>query len=147
MPVYRRVSRRVRMLVPFASVHHIGSTILPGALTKGDLDLLVRVQSRGDFVEARRILRRHFRRNKPSTSNAYFTSFLLGRQGGFDVGMQLTIKGAKTDTFLRFNRILRRNPRLLAEYNAVKKAASGGRQPAYRRAKALFIQRALGRAN
>jgi GrpB-like predicted nucleotidyltransferase (UPF0157 family) len=142
---YRRTSRRVRRLVPFARVHHIGSTMIPTALTKGDLDLLVRVRSRDDFVKARAILRRHFRRNKPSTSNAYFTSFLLGTHGGLDVGMQLTIQGSKTDTFLRFNRLLRGDPRLVSEYNRVKRAWSGGRQPAYRRAKAEFIGRVLGK--
>ena len=142
---YRRIARRVRELVPFAGVHHIGSTTLPTALTKGDLDLLVRVRSRDDFVKARTILRRHFRRNKPSTSNAYFTSFLLGRHEGFDVGMQLTVKGSKTDTFLRFNRLLRDDPRLISEYNRVKRAWSGGRQPAYRRAKAEFIGKVLGK--
>lgn len=35
---------RVAELIPGAEIEHVGSTSIPGALTKGDVDLLVRVE-------------------------------------------------------------------------------------------------------
>jgi len=40
---FQRHSREIRVLVPSATVEHVGATAVPGLLTKGDLDLLVRV--------------------------------------------------------------------------------------------------------
>jgi GrpB-like predicted nucleotidyltransferase (UPF0157 family) len=40
---FARHRAHVLDLVPDAEVAHVGSTSIPGALTKGDLDLLVRV--------------------------------------------------------------------------------------------------------
>jgi GrpB-like predicted nucleotidyltransferase (UPF0157 family) len=51
-------ARAIRELLPAAAVEHIGATAIPGALTKGDLDLLVRgdyesyTQAKGAFIEA-----------------------------------------------------------------------------------------------
>ena len=45
---------RVLGLIPVAEVEHVGSTSIPGALTKGDVDLLVRVHA-GEFDAADRL--------------------------------------------------------------------------------------------
>ena len=36
-------TRRIMRLLPYVDVHHVGSTAIPNALTKGDVDLNVRV--------------------------------------------------------------------------------------------------------
>lgn len=41
--LFREVEARVRALLPGVSVEHVGSTSLPDGLTKGDLDVQVRV--------------------------------------------------------------------------------------------------------
>jgi len=48
-------SRTILSLQPDAEVHHVGSTAIPGLLTKGDLDILVRVD-RNRFADADALL-------------------------------------------------------------------------------------------
>jgi len=51
--------RDVVALLPAAEDEHVGATAVPGALTKGDVDLLVRASER-EFAEAVSILRNRY---------------------------------------------------------------------------------------
>jgi len=52
---FERAAAALFVLVPFAAVEHVGSTAVPGSATKGDLDILVRVD-RADFENAQFVL-------------------------------------------------------------------------------------------
>lgn len=41
--VFEEQKARIIILIPFADVQHIGSTSIPNSITKGDLDLVIRV--------------------------------------------------------------------------------------------------------
>ena len=41
--VVAKLNASLRPLLPTAEIEHIGATAIPGALTKGDLDVMVRV--------------------------------------------------------------------------------------------------------
>src|SRR5688572_2454533 len=71
---FRRYRRRLQRLLPRAEILHVGSTAVPGSLTKGDLDIQVRVE-REAFRETRRTLAQHFARNTGSTATSSFASF------------------------------------------------------------------------
>jgi GrpB-like predicted nucleotidyltransferase (UPF0157 family) len=61
---FQRHSREIRTLVPSATVEHVGATAIPGSLTKGDLDLLVRVPA-GDFPAGVAALRSRYAVEQP----------------------------------------------------------------------------------
>ncbi|MFE8603678.1 GrpB family protein [Archangium violaceum] len=51
---FRGHHARLSSLLPYADIQHVGSTAIPGARTKGDLDIQVRVPP-GRFAEAERL--------------------------------------------------------------------------------------------
>ena len=65
-----RIARRL----PAAEIEHVGSTSIPGALTKGDLDLLVRVDVVG-FDPAVTALRAMYAVHQPENWTPTYASF------------------------------------------------------------------------
>src|SRR5262249_15549933 len=72
--VVSRVFARLAALLPDAELHHIGATALPTGVTKGDVDVLVRVPAAG-FPAAVAALRRDFAVKQPDNWTAEFASF------------------------------------------------------------------------
>src|SRR5258708_1816260 len=58
--LFAKVDARVRSLLPSALVEHVGSTSLPDGLTKGDLDVQVRVRAEDCLLRARPDLRGNY---------------------------------------------------------------------------------------
>ncbi|MES5047191.1 GrpB family protein [Rhizobium nepotum] len=58
-----------------AEIEHVGATAVPGCLTKGDLDICIRVAAT-DFDAADRILARSFQRNPGSVRSGAFSAFM-----------------------------------------------------------------------
>jgi GrpB-like predicted nucleotidyltransferase (UPF0157 family) len=117
--IFSRVSTQLRGLLPDAELHHIGATAIPGALTKGDLDVLVRVD-RVRFQPARDLLRGSFEVKQPQNWDAHFASF--GSDAGYalPVGVQLVVKESEADFFLFVHEYILSHPDILATYNRVK---------------------------
>lgn len=65
---------RLRRLLPGAEIEHIGATAIPGTLTKGDVDLCVRV-ARAGFRAAADTLAVHFTTKQPENWTEDFASF------------------------------------------------------------------------
>src|SRR5687767_5045238 len=79
--------RVIRTLLPRARVEHVGSTAVPGSVTKGDLDICVIVEP-ADLPEADALLGGRYRRNLGSIHTAEFAAFTADG-GAIDVGIQL----------------------------------------------------------
>ena len=60
--LFLEVEAQLRSAIPYAEIHHVGSTAIPGSFTKGDLDVLVRVP-RSLFSAAEATLAEIFERN------------------------------------------------------------------------------------
>ncbi|GEP05114.1 GrpB family protein [Methylobacterium oxalidis] len=120
-----------------AGIEHVGATAIPHCLTKGDLDLAIRVEER-DFETCRRLLAGRFAPNPGSVSTASFCAFA---DAGSDppVGIQLVVRGSELDVFTRFRDRLRADPNQVRAYNALKLRHAGGSMKRYRDAKAAFI--------
>jgi GrpB-like predicted nucleotidyltransferase (UPF0157 family) len=86
--------------LPFAEIEHIGSTAIRGALTKGDLDVLVRV-SETDFRVAEEVLSGLFARNEGTARMDFFASF-KDESARPPLGIQLVVRGTEWDVFSRF---------------------------------------------
>jgi GrpB-like predicted nucleotidyltransferase (UPF0157 family) len=140
--LFERTAAILRGLLPAsADIRHIGATVVPGCLTKGDLDIVVRVEA-ADFLAADAAIAAHFARNTGSTRTDTFSAF---EDGGTTphLGVQLVVVGAPEDCFHTFAEVLRCDPDLLARYNDLKRQYDGHPMEVYRAAKDDFIAGAL----
>jgi GrpB-like predicted nucleotidyltransferase (UPF0157 family) len=137
---YADASSFLRHLLPAeAEIHHVGSTSIPGSITKGDVDICVRVPP-FLFALCDQELAKHYPRNNGSPHTDAFASFSKG-----NMGIQLVVAGSDLDVFLAFRDMLAANPALLAQYNTLKQACEGDPVPVYREKKAAFIESLLCR--
>jgi GrpB-like predicted nucleotidyltransferase (UPF0157 family) len=134
----------ITALLAEAEVEHIGSTAVPGALTKGDLDLLVRVPH-SQFDSAVAALRRRYAVNQPQSWTSQFASFKQEPADEIPVGVQLVTAGGKDDAlFLAWRDRLRADSGLRERFNAFKRGQVGAGSDEYIEAKAEFIEAELG---
>jgi len=132
----------LRGLLPAsAEILHIGATSIPDCLTKGDLDLVVRI-NRHDFVAARDALDSSCGTNLGSVRDESFASYAIEGHR-LPVGVQLVVRGSTYDGFHIFWDRMRASPSLREDYNALKQRWEGGDMEAYRAAKNDFISAVL----
>ncbi len=129
---------RLAPLLPGAEIEHIGSTSIPGLLTKGDLDINIRV-AREDFEQAIGVLQQFYEVNQPENWNESFASFKDDHSFPLDFGAQLTVIGSELDDFVNLRDKLKSDGELLAAYNAMKSKYQGSSMDEYREAKAEFF--------
>lgn len=135
--LFKEQKMRILSVIPNAKIEHIGSTAIAGSVTKGDLDINVRVPI-DDFNDAISKLKGLYEINQPENWNEGFASF---KNDALDLGVQLTVVGSKADDFVKLRDILINNPALAAEYNQMKQKCEGQDMDEYRKAKADFFQK------
>jgi GrpB-like predicted nucleotidyltransferase (UPF0157 family) len=138
--LFERERRRIAAALPDAQIEHVGATAIPGALTKGDLDLNVRVAG-ARFAAAEAALAGLYARNTASDHSATFAAFT---DDALDLGVQLTAIGSAEDFFLRQRDRLLADPRLCAAYDDLKRRFAGQRMVDYRAAKEAFWREVAG---
>ncbi len=138
---FERHQRWLLELIPGSEIHHVGSTAVAGALTKGDLDILVLVPAEV-FPRAEALLAERLDRNAPNWHSEVFSSFKDDTSDP-PLGVQLAVRGSGSEHFLQFRDLLASEPGTLAEYNALKKQFEGGDMNAYRERKGGFVERLL----
>lgn len=127
-------------LLPLSRVEHIGASSVPGAVSKGDLDIfvgvepteiestIVKLQSLG-FEEKLDTLR---------------TPELCMLEAPFEaVAIQVVVHGSKYEFFLTFRDLLRSSSQLVEEYNKLKISCEGLTHAEYRQKKSAFVERVL----
>jgi GrpB-like predicted nucleotidyltransferase (UPF0157 family) len=129
------------VLPPTADVRHVGATAVPGCLTKGDLDIVVRVPV-DQFSDADAVLASHFARNEGSVRSGTFAAFEDAASNPH-LGIQLVAINGPLDFFHLFVEALQRSPRLVEEYNALKRQHDGANMVQYRLAKDAFVEAVL----
>ena len=135
--LYAKVERRIHGVLPDADVRHVGSTAIRGSLTKGDLDVVVRVEQ-DDFRDADRVLADMFSRNEGSDKTDAFSAFMDSRSSP-ELGVQLVVAGTEMDTFADWIDRLTSDSKLRASYDALKARFHGKAMNDYRKAKEAFI--------
>ncbi len=118
-----------------------GATSIPGALTKGDIDLHLRVPTEC-FTEALDLLRAAYPVSSPGSWAQ--TLAVFGIPGPRPTGLAATPTGSEHDKrFVVSWREIGRRPELLAEYNRVKRGAWGGDD--YEERKSAFFSSVITR--
>ena len=135
-----RLLPQLRRLLPAAGIEHIGATAIPGTMTKGDVDVCVRIAPE-DFRAVSDTLAAHFAINQPENWTADFASF--GDDAGFElpVGVQLVARDSEADQFVFLREYFIANPAARADYNRLKLRHAADGPEAYWQAKnALFAK-------
>ena len=141
--LYGAVAERLRRLLPQADIRHVGGTAIPGSLTKGDLDVVVRVQP-NDFASAEELLAKEFARNTGSDRTDDFSAF-VGESTVPELGIQLVAVGGSADTFHVWVQQLLDDPTLRRKYDELKRSFDGLAMEEYRTAKSAFIEKHVQR--
>ncbi|WP_314925775.1 GrpB family protein [Aeromonas piscicola] len=142
--LFLRYERKVKNLLPNARVEHVGASSIPLAISKGDLDIFIGVES--DELEAAvQILTTLGFKEKVDTLRTLELCMLESKSSD-DVAFQLVANGSEFEFFLIFRDKLRANPSLVQQYNALKMSCEGLSQDDYRRKKSDFINHVLTRA-
>lgn len=136
---FKSQSKRIKQMIPNADIQHIGSTAIPNSLTKGDLDIQVRV-SLEDFIPAVEALSKLYEVNDGSVKTNEFRAFKDDTMSP-PLGVQLTVVDSEFDFFWKFRDVLLQNDQYRIEYNNLKKKFEGKAMEVYREAKNDFINK------
>jgi len=139
--LFARVQAQLRALLPDSDIQHVGSTAIPGALTKGDLDVQVRVTA-DKYAAGKEVLSKLYRVNLGGFASEDATSF-EDYSAEPSLGVHLTVIDGRGDIQWRFRDLLTASPTLRAEYDQLKQQFDGGSMTKYRDAKATFVARVL----
>ncbi|MFT4020958.1 MAG: GrpB family protein [Acinetobacter sp.] len=132
---------KILQLLPDAKVEHIGSSAIPHAISKGDLDIYIEVES-SQFEKAISLLTTLSFKEKQNTLRTPDLCMLESCNGD-NVAFQLVRTGSKFQNFLTFRDQLCLSSSLLAQYNSLKQNCIGMHPSEYRQIKASFIEQVL----
>lgn len=139
--LFNSYQKEISTLLPFAKIEHIGSSAIPNAISKGDLDIYVEVKSDQfefaiaqlktlNFIEKQNTLRTH-------------ELCMLESLNNDDVAFQIVVTDSVFTFFLTFKNKLISFPTLVNEYNQLKLQCSHLDPDQYRTIKSDFINRVL----
>ena len=133
---------RLNAVLPEVETHHVGATAIPGAVTKGDVDMVVRVTAT-QFPVVVRSLGTLFDKKQAENWTDEFASF--GDDDGFELplGLQVVVRGSEGDIFLYLRDYLRAHDDAREEYDRIKIGHAGDMANGYWEAKNAFLERIL----
>jgi GrpB-like predicted nucleotidyltransferase (UPF0157 family) len=140
--VFDEVRAVLQRLLPVARIEHVGSSSIPGAISKGDLDICVSVPAI-DFVATLEKLQALGYTVKGDTLRTEQLCMLQAPRQDISLAIQLIEKDSEFEFFHKFRDALLANPELVDRYNALKLKFSAQGPQIYRDEKAKFIRSVL----
>jgi GrpB-like predicted nucleotidyltransferase (UPF0157 family) len=130
-------------ILPDARIEHVGASAVPGAYSRGGVDICVAVP-RGGFDEALGVLGEagYMLRAQGEADDRW--AALVAPHAALPLALQLIESGSRHESLIGFRDALRRDATLLARYNALKIDAGPQGGAAYGAAKARFIAEIVG---
>lgn len=136
--LFNQEKRRLQLFVYDADIQHIGGTAVPELLTKGDLDINVRVKQE-DFILTIENLKKIYAVNQPENWTNTFASFKDDNSFELPLGVQVTVINSPQDFFVKHRDTLLNNPKLVKDFNELKNDYEGKDMDSYRTAKMEFL--------
>lgn len=116
---------KIKQLLPYAMIEHIGASSIPQAISKGDLDIFVGVEA-NDLEDAVKVLKSlDFEEKIDTLRTAHLC--MLESTSDENVALQVVANGTEFECFLTFRDKLRTNPDLVQQYNDLKLSCRGAR--------------------
>ncbi len=142
---FSEIASSLAARLPWAEIEHVGSTAVPGCLTKGDIDVLVRVD-RDDFERSALVLDGLLARSpRNAAADDYVEYDYLS--GTVVASVQLVAAGSWHDRrFHGLKAALLLDPAAVELYNGLKLRHAGRDMEGYRQAKSEFIDSLLDAA-
>lgn len=127
----------LRDQLPACQIDHVGATAMPDGMTKGDVDVNIRV-SPDDFPRTVETLRRVFRVAQPQNWTPTYASFSDSSRA-LPVGLQVTVFGSPDDFLVPLRDLMRGDAGLRHRYDRVKRDAAPLGPDGYWAAKNAFL--------
>lgn len=141
MQSFEKLRITLEPVVEGGEIHHVGSTAIPGSLTKGDLDVQIRVK-KTQFETVSSRLRAIYVVNEGGFTGTDAISF-EHKDGDVSIGIHLTVIDGSCDLQHRFRDRLLASIPLQKEYDQLKRRFDGRSMKAYRDAKEQFVLRVM----
>ncbi len=132
---------KVISVLPDAKVEHVGASSIPGAISKGDLDIFVGVD--GKLLEQAVELLKPLGFEEKLATLRTPQLCMLESQTKHDVALQVVALGSEFEFFLTFRDRMRADAKLVEQYNALKQSCQGLSQQVYRQRKSAFVEQVL----
>ena len=140
-PLVARLRAKLGDLVPYGIVEHVGGTSLADGITKGDVDVNLRVPPER-MAEAVSCVESCFPAAQRENWTPTFASF-SDPSHELPVGIQVTALGGPEDKMVALRELFLRRPELLEEYAACKRRAAASGPEGYWEAKNELLQRII----
>ena len=140
--IFNLLSERMKRVLPNGDVEHIGSSAICGAISKGDLDILVRV-SQPELEEAVQALQKIGFVIKSDTLRTESLCMLTTDEFAEDVAVQVISAGSSFENFVKFRDRLNADQKLVDQYNQLKISSTNLSPDEYRAKKSVFIKSVL----
>lgn len=137
--LFHRFYAEISVVLPSAQIEHVGSSSVPGAISKGDLDIYVGVDPPAHSEAVLKLIDCGYK-VKADTLRTPELCMLVAQE---DVALQVVAVGSQYEFFIKFRDLLRSNPDLLSQYNNLKQSCAGFSEDRYRAEKSKFIEEAL----
>ena len=125
-------------ILPDARIEHVGASAIPGAYSRGGVDICVAVP-RDAFDESLGVLCEAGYVARSQDDGADRRAALVVPHGDLTLTLQLIESGSGHESLMRFRDALRSDATLLARYNAIKIEAGPQGAAVYAGAKARFV--------
>ncbi len=139
--LYLAVREEILALVDGARVEHIGSSAIPGSLSKGDVDVCVVVTTSSHSQTVATLEKAGYMAKGETLRTSELC--MLQSQSHKDLALQVIAEGSEFEFFIKFRDALRNDASLVEAYNKVKLQYATSPAPAYRAAKDDFIKTVL----
>ena len=140
--IFILLKNEIESHLPMAKIEHIGSSSIKGAISKGDLDVLVVVE-KTNFDDSLERIKSLGYIEKKNTLRTDSLCMLITDKYDYDVAIQLVVNGREQESFVRFRNLLGARPLLLEEYNKLKMSSIDLTEDEYRLRKSKYIQKVL----
>lgn len=139
--LFNSYQKDISTLLPFAKIEHIGSSAIPNAISKGDLDIYIEVipEQFKFAIEQLKTLNFIEKQNTLRTDELC----MLESLNNDDVAFQIVVTDSVFTFFLAFKNKLINSSTLVNEYNELKLQCSHLDPDQYRTIKSDFINRVL----
>lgn len=139
---FESVAVNLGSVVPHGQIEHVGASSVPGADSKGDLDICLVVDGQ-ELEKVVSTLRAIGYVEQPHTLRTNQLCMLVWDEAQREHAVQVVAAGSVFMSFLTFRDLLRSRPELVRAYNDVKRSAAMLPEDLYRQRKAEFIKNVL----
>ena len=127
----------ISKILPDARIEHIGSSAVPGAVSKGDLDIFIGVSPSEHEDAVAALISCGFSEHR-NTLRTNELCMLMSPEP--DVSLQVVANASEFEFFIIFRDVLRSSPDILNQYNQLKRSCEVMDQDDYRKIKSEFIE-------